>query len=141
MEFFARTEKRMRANDVQKYVCIGNLPSLCGSISQVLEDQGDRGDIYCTWGEFRVHRELIRGGVRFTLPTCPNGVQWTIAVEDGAAAGNVCIHCSINRPSASPEFVESLERFVADWKDGLDGGNPRPEKPTPRDCDCMPWFG
>lgn len=141
MEFFAKTEKRMRASDLQRHICIGNLPHWCASISRVLENDGDKGDIYCIWGEFRVHRELIRDGVRFSLPGCPNGLQWTLAVEDGAPVGSVGIHCTINRASVSPEFVESLEQFVADWQAGLDGESPRPERQTPRDCECMPWFG
>lgn len=142
MEFFATTEKRLRASDLQKNICIGNLPQWCASISKVLENQGDRGDIYCVWGEFRVHREVIRDGVRFSLPGCRNGLQWTVAVENGAPVGKAVIHCSINRQTASPEFIESLEQFVADWKAGLEGEATQAFVQRPLvACDCAPWFG
>ncbi|TCS73783.1 hypothetical protein EDC61_1015 [Sulfuritortus calidifontis] len=140
MEFFATAEIRLRASDLQKNVCIANLPHWCASISKVLENQGDKGDIYCVWGEFRVHRELIRDGVRFSLPTCPNGLQWTVTVEGSAPVGQAQIHCTINRREQAPEFIESLEQFVADWKAGLEGGMAQPGGRTAVG-ECMPWYG
>lgn len=141
MEFFARAEIQVRPADLQKNLAIGNLPQWCASIDKIIENEGERGSIYCVWGEFRVHRELIRDGVRFTLPTCPNALQWTVTVENGAAAGRALVHCTINRHEHSAEFVESLERFVADWKAGLEGGTSRAMASAPKACDCLPWFG
>ena len=39
------------------------------------------------------------------------------------------------------DFIESLERFVADWKAGLEAGTSRALASPPQVCDCMPWFG
>ena len=44
------------------------------SIERALADHGASGEIYTVWGRFRVHREEIRDGVRFTLPGCPNAL-------------------------------------------------------------------
>ena len=120
MEFFSLATVRMSASDLQRFVNIQNLPEWCASIDKVLSVQNERGDIYCVWGEFRVHRELIDGGLRFTLPNCKNAIQWTITPSPENTA-QVQVHCTINRTSQEPDFIESLENFVNDWRDGLEG--------------------
>lgn len=126
---------------IQRAVHISNLTELCRSIEKVLSQQGERGEIYCTWGEFKVHRELIRQGVRFTLPGCPNALQWTIttAVDEPSM---VCVHCTIEQPRHEPDFIESLQQFVDDWKRGLESGNTGRRRGSARPAaDCMPIYG
>ena len=136
MEFFASAPVRLRAEDLQRHLRIDNLPQWCASIDKVLSHEGDRGDIYCTWGEMRIRRDVIRDGVRFTLPACVNAVQWTITADNG-----VTVHCTSNRPTHDPDFVESLEQFVADWKSGLETGLQRNFSDAPKaDCDCGMWM-
>ncbi len=119
MEFFAAAAVRMSPMLLQRHVGIANLPQWCASIDRVLATNGERGEIYCVWGEFTVHREVVRDGVRFTLPGCPNALQWTVTAESDSACVN--IHCTINRQSHEADFIESLEQFVLDWKAGLEG--------------------
>ncbi|GAB0148205.1 hypothetical protein McPS_09450 [Marichromatium sp. PS1] len=65
-----------------------------------------------------MRRECLRGGVRFALPECPNALAWTLTETiDGGA---VMIHCTIARHDPEPEFVESIETFVEDWRIGLE---------------------
>ncbi|PKM42683.1 MAG: hypothetical protein CVV05_16945 [Gammaproteobacteria bacterium HGW-Gammaproteobacteria-1] len=138
MEFFATTAVRLRAEDLQRHLRIDNLPQWCASIDKVLSHEGDRGDIYCVWGEMRVRRDVIRDGVRFMLPACINAVQWTVTAE---GSGGVTVHCTSNRPDHEADFVESLEQFVADWKSGLENGLQRSAPDVAReDCDCGMWM-
>lgn len=126
---------------IQRAVHISNLTELCRSIEKVLSQQGERGEIYCTWGEFKVHRELIHRGVRFSLPGCPNALQWTIttAVDE---PGLVRVHCTIEQPMHDSDFIESLQQFVDDWKHGLESGNTgRRKGSAPTAADCMPIYG
>ncbi len=139
MEFTARAVTRIRDADLQRHVRIDNLPQWCASISKVLLQQGDKGEIYSTWGQFRIHREVIHNGVRFTLPTCPNALQWTVTAGE-PLSGQVLIHCTLAGEEHDLELVESLERFVADWKTGLESGAGQPA-PRPTAGECMPWFG
>ncbi len=140
MEFYSRAAVGLSASEIQRHVRIGNLPDWCASIEKVLAQGRERGEIYCVWGDFRIHREMIRDGLRFSLPGCPNALQWTVTAD--GAAGQVVVHCTINRPDHDPDFVDSIERFVLDWKQGLeaaparirDAGSPQPGEP-------MPWFG
>ncbi|MFU8838876.1 MAG: hypothetical protein ACNA75_11305 [Thiohalomonadaceae bacterium] len=142
MEFFGLATVRMSSSDIQRNVNIDNLSEWCASIDKVLDVQNDeRGDIYCVWGEFRVHRELIHDGVRFTLPSCKNGVQWTLTPNPDNSA-QVQIHCTINRSHQDPDFIESLESFVNDWRDGLEAWAARRAARHNRACaDCGDTFG
>lgn len=137
MEFFANAACTLPAVQIQRLIRIDTLPQWCASIERVLSHRGDRGDIYCVWGEFRVHREMIGDGLRFTLPGCPNALQWTITSDPD----RVRIHCTINREGQDPDFVASIEQFVDDWRLGLEGyTNPdhcRVGRETP---DCPPGF-
>lgn len=118
MEFFASVAVVADAADLQRDVRVENLPQLCASVEKLLSSAGASGEIYCIWGQFRVNRELIRNGVRFTLPSCLNGVQWTITADPDD--GGVLVHCTINRRNQEPDFIDSLKQFVADWKAGLE---------------------
>lgn len=141
MEFFAYASVRMSTSDIQRYINISNLVDWCASISRVLSVKDERGDIYCVWGEFRVHRELIYDGVRFTLPNCKNGIQWTIT-PNPANFAEVMIHCTINRPEQDPDFVESLEIFVNDWRAGIEEWPMRRAAKRSKPCDnCGDSFG
>ncbi|MEA3641025.1 MAG: hypothetical protein VBE63_13930 [Lamprobacter sp.] len=117
MEFFATASSQLSPDQLQARVTGPKLAELCASIDRVLEwsDTQDAGEIYCLWGQFRVRRERIRDGIRFTLPGCPNALAWTIT----AAPEGTLIHCTINRSEHDPDFIESIKDFVADWVEGL----------------------
>ena len=118
MEFFTESvNPALDADHIRELVQIGNMPSLCQSVSEVLENRNDEGRIYCTWGEFAVNREEIRHGVRFTLPGCPNALAWSITCEE--ADGKTVIHCTINRQQHDTDFIESIQEFISDWRIGL----------------------
>lgn len=117
MEFFAEAEVETTAEELRRRVRIRDLPRWCASVDTVYWDEGQAGEIYCVWGRFRVHRELLRRGLRFSLPDCPNALQWTLTVLE---PGRVQVHCTIDRKAHDPDFVASLEEFVAAWREGLE---------------------
>lgn len=120
MEFFATAAVPASVAELQRRLTITDLPRWCASISEVFSDAGERGEIYCVWGQFRVNREAIRDGVRFTLPGCPNALQWTITTGQPPDPGKVVVHLTINRTEHDPDFVDSNRQFVADWTTGLE---------------------
>ena len=141
MEFYAVASIEMSPMAIQRAIHVSKLAELCESIEKVLSHHGDRGEIYCIWGEFKVHRELIRQGVRFTLPGCPNAMQWTITAATDEP-GCVRIHGTIDRPQHDPDFVDSLQQFVDDWKQGLESGKAGGRKTCARSADdCLPIYG
>lgn len=120
MEFFATTNIIASAADLQSQLSISELSRYCTSIEKVISDAGTSGEIYCLWGTFLINRENVRGGVRFTLPGCANVLQWTVTTELPPDPGQTVIHLTINRLEHEPDFVESMQQFVEDWKTGLE---------------------
>lgn len=120
MEFYATADVRTDALELQRRLSIATLPQWCASIDKVLGDEGSRGEIYCVWGTFRVHREDLRDGVRFTLPGCPNALQWTVTTGQPPDPHTVVVHLTINRAGHDADFIASNEQFVADWRAGLE---------------------
>ena len=120
MEFFAIAECRVKTDRLRELLTIDALPRICDSIDSLLQGGRDKGRIYCLWGEFEVHREIINGGVRFTMPHCPNAMAWTITTGHPPAAEAVVVHCTIARRDHEPDFLESVETWVDDWKRGIE---------------------
>ena len=77
MEFYTTTTIDASAAELQRRLTISELPRWCASIEKVLSDEVSSGEIFCVWGTFVTRREELNGGVRFSLPGCPNVMQWT----------------------------------------------------------------
>jgi len=120
MEFFATTLIPASVADLQRRLTIGELPRWCASIEEVLSDAETRGEIYCVWGAFHAQREVLRQGVRFSLPDCPNALQWTVTTGHPAQPRHTTIHATIDRAEHEQDFIDSIRQFVADWKTGLE---------------------
>ena len=117
MEFFEETDKtNIAVTDLQALLSISNLPKLCNSIDKVLSDNITNGSIYCLWGEFDINREELKDGTRFSLPGCPNAFTWTITFGEN---NKLHIHCTIKQRTHEPDFIESIEVFISDFKNGL----------------------
>ncbi len=119
MEFFATLNSPATQQDLQQQLRLETLPRFCASIYELVGHAREQAEVNMVWGLFDIHRECIRGGVRFTLPNCLNGVAWTVTVNLDDSADEVTIHCTINRRQQDADFVESLEEFVQDWRKGL----------------------
>ncbi|WP_018864473.1 hypothetical protein [Thioalkalivibrio sp. ARh3] len=116
MEFFRTLPLRAGTDSLQAELTVPALPRLCPAIDTLVEDAGpDAGVVYCLWGEFRVRRECINGGVRFSLPGCPNALAWTLTTGHPPTPEAVMLHLTINRQEHDPDFVESLEFFADSW--------------------------
>ena len=120
MEFFATTIIPASAADLQRRLTISELPNWCASIEQVLSDEMSSGEIYCVWGTFHTHREILRSGVRFSLPGCPYAFQWTVTTGHLPNPRHTVIHLTINGSGHDQDFIDSIQQFVDDWKAGLE---------------------
>ena len=122
MEFFAIADVQTDQEILKQRLNIPVLPDWCASINEVISADGDEGEIYSVWGQFIVRREEINGGVRFTLPSCPNGFAWTVTTGYPPSAESIVVHCTINRTEYDEDFIKTLQDFADDWKTGLEGG-------------------
>ena len=120
MEFFAiadieTTPDRLRA------IPLRELGAYCDDIDEVIAVEGEQAArVYCVWGEFRIERQVINGGVRFSMPDCPNAMSWTLTTGFDPAPGRVVVHATINRVEHDPDFIESIEDWVTSWREGLE---------------------
>lgn len=120
MEFFATARIPVSAGHLQR-ITAGRLVDLCPSIERMLIVHDDNNArVWTVWGEFDVRRECINGGVRFTLPDCANALAWTITAGHPPAPEDVVIHATINRAEQDPDFVETIETFVEEWRAALE---------------------
>ena len=120
MEFFTIADVETSVETLQS-ITVENLNHYCTYIDKLLSiDNENSAKIYCEWGEFTVHREIINGGVRFTLPNCPNALAWTITTGFDPEPEKVVIHCTINRTEHEADFIDSIESFIHSWKLGLE---------------------
>ncbi len=115
MEFFAEIKnKNINKSSLKKKLSIKRLPELCNSIDTVIRDNIDNGEIYCLWGDFKINREELNDGVRFSLPNCPNALAWTITCDEDN--DEILVHCTIAKKQHDTDFIESIEQFVTDWE-------------------------
>ena len=105
---------------------VEELNRYCADIDKVLSVHSEnKAQIYCVWGEFTVERQSINGGVRFTLPKCPNALAWTITTGFDPEPEKIIIHCTINRTDHDSDFIETIQSFIDAWKQGLEGNFPQ----------------
>jgi len=120
VEFFAIADIETEPEILQE-LTVHKLNQYCADIDKVLRIENDNNaDVYCVWGEFTVHRQVINGGVRFTLPNCPNALAWTITTGFEPEPKKVVIHATINRTEHETDFIESIQSFIYSWKAGLE---------------------
>jgi len=118
MEYFQQINNvEIDAGQLTSLLTVSALPGLCRSIDRVISDNHTDGVIYCLWGQFRVNREELRHGVRFSMPDCPNALAWTITANSGD--DHVVVHCTINKSAHDEDFIESIHEFVHDWAVGI----------------------
>jgi hypothetical protein len=129
MEFFATTPIPASPRELQERLTVAALPELCASVERVLEDTGATGTVWCVWGQYRVSREPINGGVRFTLPECPNALAWTVTTGHPPEPEVTVVHCTIARREHDPDFIETIEAFVDHWRQGLERAFPAAPAP------------
>ncbi len=124
MEFLHAVTAATDARDLARRLTTESLPRWCASV-YAIERHGEDLCASTVWGVYRVRRETIRGGVRFTLPNCPNALAWTVTTDHDPDPGAVWVHVTINRAGHDPDFVASLENFAREWCAGLERGLPR----------------
>jgi hypothetical protein len=111
MEFYGLANWKTTEFEIQQKVRL---------IYYLMEFQGELCKFDTFWGQFHLRREKINGGIRFTMPDCPNGLSLTITTGYPPEPHMVFVHCTINRLEHDQKFIETLEDFVKSWVEGLE---------------------
>ena len=120
MEYYATAECKISPEKLQQIISVTALPKFCSSIYETYNDTGESGEINTIWGVFIINREVINGGLRFSLPACPNTVAWTVTSGLAPNKDKVEMYLTIRRNDNDDDFLESIEEFVKDWINGLE---------------------
>ena len=118
MEFFQKvSSETLDLSHLKAILTIKNMPLLCRSIDKIISEQGNEAEIYCLWGAFKVRRDEIRHGIRFSLLNCPHALAWTITLKE--TSRQIVIHCTINETEQEEDFIDSINEFVNHWSQGI----------------------
>ncbi|NOX09912.1 MAG: hypothetical protein GXP22_10595 [Gammaproteobacteria bacterium] len=121
MEFFSFSQCSSTEQELQQLLTIDTLNSWCPfHVDKILSHQDNSGEIYCIWGQFHIQRELIYGGVRFSLLNCRNAVTWSITTCPRYRPDEIVVHCTINRTEQDTDFTDTIESFVEEWRQALE---------------------
>lgn len=119
MEFFKLLDIKTSERDLHSQLTLENLDIYCNDLLPLEKVESDKVQIGGIWGEFTLLHQTIAGGVRFALKECPNALTWTITTGLPPEKEKVVIHLTINRKERESEFIEEIEDFMEDIKQGV----------------------
>jgi hypothetical protein len=121
MEFFAFADIVATEAEIRAKVVIDTLPLYCSAIEGVDEAETLGRVIYFLhWGRFHVREETVMGGVRFSVPDCPNALAWTVTTGYPPEPNKIVLHATINRTEHGAEFLAATKDLLATFKVGLE---------------------
>jgi len=118
MEFFRIIDKQVTEKIIQEEIHPKNLEKFTQTML-FIENHNPNFKGLTLWGEFTISYDKIKGGVRFTLLDCPNGLSWTITTGYPPERNKIILHSTINRTQKPDEFLEEINEFMDEWVDGI----------------------
>ena len=118
MEFFRIIDKQVTEKIIQDKIHPHSLEDFTESML-FIEDSNNDFQGLTLWGEFLITYDKIKGGVRFTLKDCPNGLSWTITTGFPPERNKIVLHSTINRTQKYEEFLEEIKEFMDEWEKGI----------------------
>jgi hypothetical protein len=119
MEFFRTIEQSISEQFLTKKLNLKQLEAFSNQMFILGEANNDIAKIGTIWGEFTLIRTEIKGGLRFALKECPNALTWTTTTNLQPNPNQIVIHLTINRKKQSAEFIEEINAFLDDLKQGI----------------------
>jgi hypothetical protein len=121
MEFFEYANILTSQEEIRNKVSIDTLPFFCEEIDDVdaAEELG-RVIYFRHWGRFHLRQEEVMGGVRFSVPDCPNALAWTVTTGYPPCPEKIVLHATINRLEHDAQFIGATKALLATLKTGLE---------------------
>lgn len=144
MEFFEFADVAASQEEIRSRVSMDTLPDFCEEIEAV--DAADAAEelgrvvYFRQWGRFHIRQETVMGGVRFSVPDCPNALAWTVTTGYPPHPEKIVLHATINRTEHHPEFIDATEALLAALKTGLEeslSGEPAEAAARPFRIPCL----
>jgi hypothetical protein len=118
MEFFSIIDVNTSEEIIHNNLTLGKLETYCKSLFP-LDEGTDQCKIGGLWGEFTLRRDLISGGVRFSMLDCPNALAWTVTTGYPPARDKAVVHLTVNRERKPDEFITEIQQLLSDLEAGL----------------------
>ena len=118
MEFFKIIDRQVSEKIIQDKINPKSVENFTETMLY-LEDSDTNFKGLTLWGDFLISYDIIKGGVRFTLLDCPNGLSWTITTGYPPDRTKIVLHATINRTQKPEEFIEEIHEFMDEWETGL----------------------
>ncbi len=121
MEFFEYADVITSQGSIRDKLSLDNLPFFCEEIEAVEETSALGRVIYFRhWGRFHIRCDQVMGGVRFSVPDCPNALAWTVTTGYPPHPEKVVLHATFNRTEHDPEFIAATNALLTALKTGLE---------------------
>ena len=114
MEFFRKIDLKITEPELCETLTLSSLENMTQQLFVIGEQNAQEASIGGVWGEFTLTRQVIRGGLRFALKECPNGLAWTITTGLPPDTDCIVIHLTLNRKQIAQDFFEEIEEFLED---------------------------
>ena len=134
MEFFEYADILTSQEEIRSKVSIDTLPFFCEEVEAVdVAEELGRVIYFRHWGRFHLRQEDVMGGVRFSVPDCPNALAWTVTTGYPPYPEKIVLHATINRLEHDAEFIDATKALLATLKTGLEENfNSEPANAEPR---------
>ena len=121
MEFFEYAEVVATEEAIRQQLSIDTLPHFCEAIEAVdVGEELGRVIYFLHWGRFHVRQEQVMGGVRFSVPDCPNALAWTVTTGYPPHPEKIVLHATINRTEHDAEFIAATRDLLVTLRKGLE---------------------
>ncbi|MFZ5758183.1 MAG: hypothetical protein ACOY32_00965 [Thermodesulfobacteriota bacterium] len=135
MEFFEFADVTTTPEEIVVRLSPDALPGFCDAIEAVEEEgEADLVIYFLHWGRFHIRREQVMGGVRFSVPDCPNALAWTVTTGYPPCPEKIVVHATINRTGHDDDFLAATRALLSSFKIGLEqkiAGQTVPAGPRP----------
>ncbi len=131
MEFFEFADILTTQEEIQNKVSMDTLPFFCEEIEAVdVAEELGRVIYFRHWGRFHLRQEDVMGGVRFSVPDCPNALAWTVTTGYPPYPEKIVLHATINRLAHDAGFIEATQTLLTTLKSGLEANLPNESAQT-----------